>query len=1036
MDWGFEFRFDQPWFLLLLLVLPVLWVMSLNSLAGLGHYRRWFALLLRTVVFSLLVLALAQMQWRQKTDRLTVIYLLDQSQSIPAAQREFMLQYAAEEVRVHRRDDKRDMSGVIIFGANAKIESAPYDGNLPTIGRIEGDFDLDVGATSIESALKLAKASFPEDTARRVVVISDGNENIGDAVSIAQTMAEDGIGIDVVPIRLLADADVSVDKIVIPSDLRRGQEFEARVVLTNNTVPSDENPDGTVTGKLLLAPTSNQASLPASEQTVTLRPGKNIFGFTHKIEKAAVFTFEARFVPDDARQDLIDQNNRATAFSHVRGKGKVLLIEDGFNTGEFSNLIDTLQQNAIEVDVIDTRRLFASAAELLQYDSVIMANVARASGNEGDDVIGQVESFSDAQIRMLVENCEHFGCGIVMIGGDRSFGAGGWSNSMLEKAMPVDFQIKNDKVAAVGALALMMHGCEMANANFWQVKIAEEALNVLGPMDYCGVIDWSDMGGQPRWLWKLPNGVDRVFKNRNTMNGMIRRMTTGDMPDFNAPMRVMLAGLNKVDASMKHVIIISDGDPTPPTGPLLQQFVAAKIKISTCAVGTHGPAGSTPLKKIANITGGKYYKVTNNKALPQIFQREARRVAKPVIRESAAGMQAIPTNLSSSHEMLKGINVGSLPPFTGFVLTTLKGNSLVEQLIRSSDPDDDGTNSTLLATWRYGNGRATVFTSDAGSRWTSQWFNDPQYDKLFTQMVRYSMRPITQDANFNVATELKDGVARVVVTALDENDEFLNFLDLQGSAIGPDGRNSDLEFNAVGPGRYVAEQKLDGSGNFLATIFPGEGYQRLTTGVNVPYSSEYSDRESNVSLLESLAQFEPRGGERGEVVDGTLKRSGLDELLAHNSFRPTLTAAISVEDIWPLLVVLCATAFVADIFIRRVQVSFDWIGNLFNRIKQSLGFGKVAEKPVSISRLQSRKAEIEAEIESRRASTRFAPEVTDSSSGRERLDEVIGEEIAKTPAAPAKIKRDEAADEEQTSYTSRLLDAKRKARKDQDRGKE
>ncbi len=229
-----------------------------------------------------------------------------------------------------------------------------------------------------------------------------------------------------------------------------------------------------------------------------------------------------------------------------------------------------------------------------------------------------------------------------MLGGDRAFGAGGWSNTLLEQAMPVDFQIKNDKIAAVGALAMMMHASEMANGNFWQIKIGEEAVKVLGPMDYCGVIDWSDYGGTPKWLWRLPNGVDRVYQNRNRMLGMINRMTPGDMPDFNKPMQVMLSGLNRVQASMKHVIIISDGDPTPPTQALLQKFIDAKIKISTVAVGTHGPAGSTPLKRIADVTGGSYYVAKNPKALPKIYQREARRVAKPVIKESAAGMNVVP----------------------------------------------------------------------------------------------------------------------------------------------------------------------------------------------------------------------------------------------------------------------------------------------------------------------------------------------------------------------------------------------------------
>jgi hypothetical protein len=88
-----------------------------------------------------------------------------------------------------------------------------------------------------------------------------------------------------------------------------------------------------------------------------------------------------------------------------------------------------------------------------------------------------------------------------------------------------------------------------------------------------------------------------------------------------------------------------------------------------------------------------------------------------------------------------------------------------------------------------------------------------------------------------------------------------------------------------------------------------------------------------------------------------------------------------------------------------------------------------------MSRLQSRKAEIEREIESRRSATKFAPEPDAQISGKQRLEDVLASEIEKTPALPPKIKRDKLGDEQETSYTSRLLDAKRKVQQDRDRGK-
>ena len=193
------------------------------------------------------------------------------------------------------------------------------------------------------------------------------------------------------------------------------------------------------------------------------------------------------------------QNNSATAFTHVRGKGRVLLIEDWENPREFEFLVQRLGEQNIEVEVMPSDRLFTSLAELQGFDCVVLANVPRASGGETDNK--DATNFSDEQIAMLVRNTEQFGCGLVMIGGANSFGAGGWTNTELEKAMPVDFQIKNAKVKAVGALVMMMHASEIAQGNYWQKVIGAEALKVLGPSDYCGCLHWDNFTGGDSWLW-------------------------------------------------------------------------------------------------------------------------------------------------------------------------------------------------------------------------------------------------------------------------------------------------------------------------------------------------------------------------------------------------------------------------------------------------------------------------------------------------------------------------------------------------------
>ena len=219
-----------------------------------------------------------------------------------------------------------------------------------------------------------------------------------------------------------------------------------------------------------------------------------------------------------------------------------------------------MRNEGLEVVVQPSNQLFTSLAELQEYDTVILADVPRSSGEDADSV----SSFTDEQIRMLVRNTEELGCGLIMMGGQNSFGAGGWANTELEKAMPVDFQIKSAKVVPVGALVLNMHAGEIPQANYWQKVVAQEAIKALGPRDYCGLISWN---GTDQWLWgQAQGGMVRVGPNRQLMLARIDRMGVGDMPDFDPGMKKAAVALARLtEAANKHMIIISDGDPTPPT---------------------------------------------------------------------------------------------------------------------------------------------------------------------------------------------------------------------------------------------------------------------------------------------------------------------------------------------------------------------------------------------------------------------------------------------------------------------------------------
>lgn len=995
--------------LLLLLVLPIIWLSSYGSLSGLGPGRRIAALLFRSALLSLIIVALAGVQWVWKSDKLTVIYLLDQSDSIARAKRELMLKYAIESVKQFRNDRREDRSGLIVFGREAAIEFPPFNDNLPDVKGVESYLGR-TDATNLEAALKLAQASFHEDSAKRIVVITDGVETLGTAATTARRMAESGIGIDVVPIDLATKSEILVEKIDIPSNIRQGQPFETRVVVQKYQEAGQESP---VDGRLRVIRSVGPREQILLDSAQTLDRDVNVFPIRDTIDQPAGYTYRAEFVPNDPMNDALPQNNRADAFTFVRGKGRVLLIEDWNVPGEYSLLIEALRRGDIEVDIMPSDQLFSSLAELQAYDCVILAGVPKSSGEQADSIA----SFSDEQIEMLVRNTEQFGSGLVMLGGPSSFGAGGWSNTNIEKAMPVDFQIKNTKVEAVGALAMILHASEIAEGNYWQKRIARAAMEVLGPMDFCGVMQYTGLGDQ--WLWGDQNGMIRVGPNRQAMLSRIGGMTPGDMPDFEPAMRRVHASLSITPASIKHMIIISDGDPTAPSNGILQAFKTAQVKICTVAVGAHGAAGHQILQKIANTTGGNYYVASNASALPRIFQREAMRVSKPLVFEPDGGVQP---QIAYPHETVQGIP-RDLPPLKGFVLTTTKSSPLVQVPIRSNKPAET-ENQTILATWQYGAGKTAVFTSDVGKRWASRWAEWSGYDQFFTQLIRYSMRPTKNDAKFTVSASYSEGKIEVVVNALNQEDEFLNFLDMSAVGVGPDLKPMPLIMRQAAPGRYVGSIETDSSGSYLLNIMPGKDMAPLTTGVSVPFSDEYRIRQTNMNTLKQIASVTPEGGQAGTVT-APLDLKSLPEVLKLNTYRSGLPQARSLQDIWAWCVLLGAFCLFSDVFVRRVALDYAYpIKWLIAQTKPRITAEDVARQQ-SLERLRGRKSEVGQEIDQQRAATRFE---SDGPVDTETLDEAQGAKAtSKTLAAQAAPTLTEQPKE--GGYTSRLLAAKKEAQK-------
>lgn len=1000
-------EFQNPVWLLLAPALGVLVLLiARKSLAGLGAVTRWLAIGLRLVVLAGLSAALAEPHWRKEGKDVAVTLVLDVSQSVPGS-----LQRRVEEfVEQARRANPRagDRLGLVTVGRSSLVQSLPRALNT----ELEVVSLKPTDATDLASGLRLAMAVSPPDAAARILIASDGNQTLGNLLDEAQRVKAAGVPVDVIPLTYAYESEVLVDRVVTPPNARMGEVVNVRAVL-EATRPTRGRLNILLNGQAVdLDPDSPELGVP-----VELRAGSNVLQVPVKLPRAGTQQFEAVFDPiiENGRAvgDERAENNRQRAITFVTSEGKVLVVRS--EAAEAQALVEALTESRIDCDVRDPEQAPATLAELSAYDAVILVNQP-------------AYNFSQQQQQDLRQYVYDSGGGLIMIGGDESFGAGGWIGSPVEEVLPVRLDPPQKRQMPKGALAVVVHSVEFPEGVFYGKKVAETAVNALSRLDEAGIIEFDWQRGT-RWVHPLAPVGDGTAIRR-----AIQNLTFGDMPDFAPSFELALAGLKRSDAGQKLMIVISDGDPTPPSNSLLSQFRDNKISVSSIAIGVHGISDQTTMQRIAERTGGRFYEVAQADVakLPQIIFKEAQTVRRSLIWE---GTPFVPATSAAGSESLRGIGL-PVPAIGGYVVTAdREGLSQVSMRGKENDP--------ILAQWQHGLGRSLVFTSDASTRWAAGWVAWPQFRAFWEQQVRWAMRPVGSP-NVRVATEQRGDQTVVTVDALDADGERLNFATFTGRVARPDGTGEDVQLRQVGPGRYQGVVRTDDAGSYVASLRyravagGGEAGDRVIEGsvqaaINRPFADEFRALRDNAALLEQV-----RALTGGRVI-------GSDPESADLWSRQGLTMPVASTPLWLAVAIASLALFLADVGVRRVRVDPAAIARGVGRL---FAPGK-ARAQAQTQTLHAARAKAQAQMDSRGAGSRvddlpppppgpvWTPPTQSAGvkfeAGKDFKptgDAVIAPGSA-PPAPPAASKpgeRSPAAEE----GMSRLLKAKRRAQEEQD----
>ncbi|MEM1354230.1 MAG: VWA domain-containing protein [Planctomycetota bacterium] len=918
---------DRRMLLLGLLAIP-LFLVGWRSLQQLEPARRWTSIYLRLFVLFAIVGLLAGFQTVQRHDELTVVALIDTSESVrrfvkPPPTEEGLDQGYEQWLRSYfgssesgRRDD--DPWGVQAFDGRVTVRSRPSPG---TIGLPDGTVEQPYDGSNAQRAIESGMAAKTDgNSALRLVLASDGNFTDGDVMQAVRAAAAAGVPIDVIPLVYDVKNEVMVHAVNAPAELNLTTSRNDPLL---TTVSVELRATGQVAGRIQLYKGNelvdlNGADRPGtgapvaeSEWRARLDAGEGETGeyaltrsFPVLIDQADWVQFRAVFEPSDqtaAFANAVTANDQGQSFTFVHTDQRRVLVVDGVGGTSGSILPRALGLNPdpsadsdrLVVSVVSPEAMPKSLIQMQRYDAILLHNVP-------------AEKVAPVVQDRLSRYVHDYGGGFAMIGGPDSFGAGGWTNSPIDKfVLPVSCQIPSQTVLPAGALVMVLDssGSMAGLKGHVAADAAVLAIQTLYPQDLLGVLYFDT---RTYWLQKLQEN-----NNPNQTIQKIRKISPGGGTDID-PSLVQaydaLAPVTARDAGVKHVILVTDGHERV-ANPIATaaRYNDANITITTVGIGPDN--NEALLRPLAEMTGGTYYSVDDTSSLPQIFIKEARTIRKNLLRE--LDFDPIVRNVASP--VMSGI--GDVPNLRGFVLTGPKRDPRIFTPIVGPEGEP------IFAHWQVGLGRSAAFTADATNRWGQDWLGWSMYAEFWGRVVEQIARPNTSSQADLSMTVRDDTLVLRVDAAGDETPDagprraaaaFGNDLTIQGAVTGPNNETINVTLEQVGPGIYEARIPVNDAGNYLANLSiqgrgPNAERRRVVGGATHLASDELRTFTSNVAVLQQIAEMTG-----GRVLDPM--KPGEADLYARTLPFESVSARPLRWDLMPWLLLL----LLLDVACRRI----------------------------------------------------------------------------------------------------------------------
>ena len=723
--------FLYPW-LLLLALLPVAWAAwewRVTSRRG--------ALLVKAGALAAIAVALAQPRLTVYESRVAVALLADTSASI--SDRDLGTESALANQLESARG--RHSLRVIPFARatrNAAAEERSKKGWL--LGHTAGAAGH---GTNLEAAIRDGAAALPAGMVPRLLLVSDGNENLGSVTRAIWQARQLGIPIDTVALEGRPKPGLVLESVSFPGQVFSGERFPVEVTLESPRATSADV-EMTAEGKVI------------GSSHLELAPGTNHLRLQANVNSAGAIDIAGRISAPGLGEARFED-------ALTLRRPRVLLVSRDPASSE-QHLVRALEANQFEVDhstVNIPDKL--EAYQLLVINNWDMQWVPRAS-------------------QLVVENFVKQGGGLAWIAGEHNmYVENKGPEEPLERTLPAKLlpprETQGTAVVLIVDKSSSMEGRKMDLARLAAVGVVDN----LRPIDLVGVLIFDNS-----FQWAVPiRRADDAESIKRLISGIVADGGTQIAPALTeAYLRIL-----PQNAVYKHIVLLTDGiSEEGDAMALSKQALANHITISTVGLGQD--VNRAFLERVAQSTQGKAYFLDEPSSLARILLRDV---------EEHTGVTAVEKSIQAKilkkAEILEGVGMESAPTLRGYVRFQTRPTA---DGILEADKGDP-----LLVRWQYGLGRAVVFTSDAKNRWAVNWVAWPGFDKLWANIFRDLLPHAPQSettADFDAAASelvvdyrLSRNVPEPEAGGQPLPDVF---------ALGPNGFQAPLKVGKVAAGHY------------------------------------------------------------------------------------------------------------------------------------------------------------------------------------------------------------------------------------------